>query len=183
MPTHARTSVLAAAVTLAVGALACGGGDDTPSDRTGDAETASDDADGTTTTTPPTPEELAVAAYEASWEATFQALDPPQEIPEIAETHTGEAFSETVNLIAEKQRLGHRIEGEMETHPVVVSATSDEVVLDDCAVENSVEYDPAGAVVDTAENAPYNYGVTVVNEDDVWKVSDFERREEPCTPA
>ncbi|HEX5947109.1 MAG TPA: hypothetical protein VFY82_12560, partial [Acidimicrobiales bacterium] len=66
---------------------------------------------------------------------------------------------------------------------VVVSTTSTEVLLDDCAIENSVEYDAAGAVVDTAENAAYNYRVTMVNEDGTWKVADFERREEPCEPA
>ena len=124
-----------------------------------------------------------MTAYQASWDATFQATNPPGEIPAIRETHTGEALSETLNLIATKQRLGNRVEGSMQTHPVVVSSTETEVVLDDCAIENSVEYDAAGQVVDTAENAPYNYRVTVVNEQGAWKVADFERREEPCTPG
>jgi hypothetical protein len=137
----------------------------------------------TTSTAPPTPEQQAVAAYEASWEATFRALNPPTQLPEITELHTGEALSETVNLIATKQRLGHRVEGSTAPHPVIVSATSTEVLLDDCAIENSIEYDGAGAVVDTAEGAAYNYRVTVVNEEGVWKVADFERREEPCEPA
>jgi hypothetical protein len=35
-------------------------------------------------------------------------------------------------------------------------------------------------VVDTAEGMSFNYRVTVVNEEGAWKVSQFERREEPC---
>lgn len=175
-------AVVAAA--LALGMVACGGDDGGDDEAEAGNETSSAPSSETTTSTAPsTPEELAVAAYQASWDATFRAMNPPTQIPEIAELHTGEALSETVNLIATKQRVGNRIEGSMEPHPEVVSATSTEVLLDDCAVENSVEYDAAGAVVDTAENAAYNYRVTLVNEDGTWKVSDFELREEPCTPG
>ena len=181
MRSHARVLAVFVSAVLTAGMAACGGDDDAAA---GSETTESSLAEETTTTTAlPRPEELAVAAYEASWEATFRAMNPPEQLPEIAELHTGEALSETVNLIATKQRLGHRIEGSMAPSPVVVSTTSTEVLLDDCAIENSVEYDAAGAVVDTAENAAYNYRVTMVNEDGAWKVADFERREEPCEPA
>jgi len=182
MRTNARVlAALAGALLVAV--TACGGDDADDDAQAGSDTTESSSEEETTTTTPPTPEELAVAAYEASWEATFRAMNPPTQLPEIAELHTGEALSETVNLIATKQRLGHRVEGSMAPHPVVVSVTSTEVLLDDCAIENSTEYDAAGAVVDTAEDAAYNYRITVVNEEGAWKVADFERQEEPCEPA
>jgi hypothetical protein len=109
-------------------------------------------------------------------------LDPPRQLPEVAELHTGEALSETVNVIASRERQGHRVQGAMVTHPVVVTASATEVVLDDCAIENSVEYDAAGAVVDTAQDSPFNYRVTVVNEDGSWKVANFDRRDEVCEP-
>lgn len=190
MRTRARLLAVAATL-LMLGAGACGGDDGGDDEDAQDVESsaevgeAGDGAgDGTTTTTePPTPEELAVAVYHESWEVTFRALDPPEQLPGISETLTGVARSEIVNLVAEKARLGHRIEGSMAPHPVVVSATDTEVVLDDCAVENSVEYDNAGTVVDTAEDVAFNYRVTVVNEDGTWKVAEFERREEPCEPA
>lgn len=190
MRTRARLLAVATML-LMVGAAACGGDDGGGDEDAQDVESAAevDEAgdgagDGTTTTTEPrTPGGLAIAAYHESWEVTFRALDPPEQLPEIAETHTGAALSETVNLVAEKARLGHRVEGSMAPHPVVVSATDTEVLLDDCAIENSVEYDGGGAVVDTAEDAAYNYRVTVVNEGGTWKVARFERREEPCAPA
>lgn len=182
MRIHARVRAAFVSAVLAAGMAACGGDDDAAAGS--ETTESSSLAEGTTTTTArPSPEDLAVAAYVASWDATFRAVNPPEQLPEIAELHTGEALSETVNLIATKQRLGHRIEGSMAPNPVVVSTTSTEVLLDDCAIENSVEYDAAGAVVDTAENAAYNYQVTIVNEDGAWKVADFERREEPCEPA
>lgn len=184
MTTPARALAAAATIVLVVGLAGCGDGDD---DTEASGSAAGDPADGggdeTTTTAPPTPEELAVAAYQHSWDVKFQATNPPEQLPEIAETHTGEALSEAVNFVAEIERLGHRVEGSMQTHPVVVSATSTDVVLDDCAVENSVEYDAAGEVVDTADDAAWNYRVTVVNEGGTWKVADFERRDEPCEPA
>lgn len=187
MRTPARALAGAMAILLVAGAAACGDdGDDDGgegADEVEAAEVAGDDRE-TTTSVPPTPEELAVAAYRESWAATFRALDPPDpESPDIAETLTGEALSETVNIVATRERLGHRVEGAIEPHPVVVSATATEVLLDDCAIENSVEYDGAGAVVDTADDATFNYRVTVVNEDGAWKVAKFERREEPCEPA
>ncbi len=192
---RSRFSVFAAAAAtaLVLGLAACGDGgegtgvSDEPAETTDTAEGADTAevadtaaADETTTTAPPRPEDAATAAYQASWDATFRSLDPVQEDPEVAETMTGDALSEVRNLIGMKARLGHRIEGTMRTSPVVVSAGESEVLLDDCAVENSVEYDAGGAVVDTAEGTSFNYRVTVVNEEGAWKVSQFERREEPC---
>jgi hypothetical protein len=172
--------VLVVAVTAAALA-ACGRGGDDGRGSGPDAPPATASAEPTGSTVLE-PEELAVTAYNASWDATFRALDPPQELPEIRQLMTGEALSETLSMIGTKAVLGNRVDGSMQTHPRVVSATASEVVLADCAVENSVEYDARGEVVDPADGVRFNYLVTVVMEEGVWKVSDFDRRDEPCTP-
>jgi hypothetical protein len=177
----ARTRAPLAVVALATGCLAlaaCGsGGGKATTDLGGKADDASTDG-----TAPDSPEALAIAAYQESWDESFRALNPPQETPALSELMTGEALGERLASITSRKIEGHRVEGSMTTHPHVVRATSQEVVLDDCAVENSVEYDADGAVVDPAESVANNYQVTIVNEDGTWKVSDFERRDEPCTP-
>jgi hypothetical protein len=170
---------LAAMATGLVTLAACGGGSGHATTDLGgkaDNEATSDD------TAADSPEALAIAAYDESWKATFRALDPPEETPELSQLMTGEALGERLATITSRKLDGHRVDGSMTTHPHVVSASSTKVVLDDCAVENSVEYDANNQVVDPADNVAYNYRVTVINEDGSWKVSDFERRDEPCTP-
>jgi hypothetical protein len=180
---------------LGLGLGACGddgddGDDPTPSETTGADETSADDAsgsDGTAsgqTTEGGAPEDQAVAAYQESWDATFEATaaDPPEVSDEIRDLMTGEALAETESLVGTLAREGKRIEGSMETHTEVVAATSEEVLFDDCAVENSVEYTGAEQT-GVVENEAWNYRVRVVNEDGAWKVADFERREDPCTPS
>ncbi len=182
MTARMRAPVMLAAVAVAVGLgglAACAAGSGRATDDLGGKV---DDAAATGLTAPDSPEALAVAAYNDSWAESFRALDPPQETPELSQLMTGEALGERLATITTRAMEGHRVEGSMVTHPHVVSGSSTEVVLDDCAVENSVEYDADGQVVDPADNVTYNYRVTVVNEDGAWKVSDFELRDEPCTP-
>ncbi|HKE73029.1 MAG TPA: hypothetical protein VKB57_05415 [Acidimicrobiales bacterium] len=182
---------VALVVALLVALAACGGDDG--SDRTG-----GDGGKGTTTTAGPTttakstatttgapqgPREQAVAAYNASWVASFKALDPPKVTPEIGKLMTGDALDERVTSIATRARTGNRLRGSMQTHPKVVSASATQVVIDDCTVENSTEYDRNGAVVESTKGAVTNFRVTVVREGSAWKVSHFDRREAPCTPA
>jgi hypothetical protein len=174
---------LVALATLALALAACGGDDGRAVDELPAGRDAKGGADGgPSTSAAPTPEQQAVAAYQASWDATFRSLNPPVEQPEIAQLMTGEALTERRVGIVRRASQGHRVEGSMATHPVVVSATGRQVVLDDCAVERSVEYDAAGQVVEPTDGEVFNYRVTVVNEGGQWRVSDFERREEPCTP-
>jgi hypothetical protein len=179
----------------ATGLVACGGDDDGGDEVTrsdgGDDTTEADGSDDTsagdaaTTTAPASPEDQAVAAYEQSWDATFSstASDPPEVAPEIEDLMTGEALSETLNHINTLAREGRRVEGSIETHPQVASVTSSEVILEDCAVENSVAYEPGGEAGNRADGVAFNYKVTVVNEGGTWKVADFELREETCTPG
>lgn len=191
--TRAPTLAGAALVVALLVALAACGGDS--SDRTG-GDGGTSGGKGATTTAGPTttaktattaapqgPREQAVAAYNASWVASFKALDPPKVTPEIGRLMTGDALDERVTSIATRARTGNRLRGSMQTHPRVVSASASEVVIDDCTVENSTEYDRNGAVVESTKGAVTNFRVTVVREGSAWKVSHFDRREAPCTPA
>ncbi len=191
------TTAAAAAITMSVAlaGAACGGGGDgdrTDATRppivttTAPGVTTTGPARGaatTSTTVPHTPGQLAVAAYNASWDATFRALDPPRQLPELATLMTGDALSETSTQIAEQARERHYTQGSMQTHPKVVSATATEVIIDDCTVENSVEYDATGKAVDPAENVRTSFRVTVDKVDGTWKVAHFDRRDVPCDPG
>jgi hypothetical protein len=183
---------VALAVVALVAVAACGGdgggsgqagGKDGTTTTTAAKATTTAPAGPTTTAAPEGPREQALAAYNASWVATFTALDPPRVTPDIGKFLTGDARDERVTTIATRQRTGNRITGSVQTHPRVVSATAGQVVLDDCTVENSTEFDRNGAVVDTTKGAITNFRVTVVREGSAWKVSHFDRREAPCTPA
>lgn len=128
-------------------------------------------------------ERHAMVAYQESWDATFEALDPPRTLPKLDELLTGEALSETLDIIESRAERGTRVEGSLETHPTVVSSSPDAVVLDDCGVENSTEYNADGEVVDMADNAAYSYRVLVVHDDSSWKAAEINRRQEFCEPA
>jgi hypothetical protein len=132
---------------------------------------------------PSADERHAMAAYQESWDATFEALDPPRELPKLEELLTGEALTETRDIIESRAERGTRVEGSLETHPTVVSSSPDAVVLDDCGVENSTEYDADGEVVDMADNAAYSYRVLVVHDGSSWKAAEINRRQEFCSPA
>ncbi len=195
-PQVMAAAAVAAAITLTAALAACGGGNGgdpaahRPPIETTTAPGATTTAPGhgtgakaTTTTTPRTPGQLAVAAYQASWDATFRALNPPRQLPELGRLMTGDALSETTNEIAIVARKGHHVTGSMTTHPRVVSATATEVILDDCTVENSMEYDAANKPVDPANGVRTSFRVTVDNVGGTWKVAHFERRNAPCDPG
>ena len=174
MTRPARAAAAVVVATLAAALAACGGGNGGPAATRPPIETttapgATTTAAGagghggkaTTTTTPRTPGQLAVAAYQASWDATFRALNPPRVLPELSQLMTGDALSETTGEVTVMARKGHHVQGSMTTHPRVVSATATEVILDDCAVENSMEYDAANKPVDPANGVRTSFLVTV----------------------
>jgi hypothetical protein len=184
--THIVASVVAAGLVLSGGCAASG-----PEPN---GATSTQASPGPTTVTSPTTTGTrpvqpsaaqAMAAYQRGWDVTFQAISsrPPRVLPEIYELFTGEALSETLNGINRLIRQGHHVEGSMTTHPVLVSESATTVVLDDCAVENSIEYDNAGRVFDPADNVRFNYRVRIVKVQGIWKTADFDRRERVCTPA
>lgn len=185
----ARASAAFAGALLVV-TSACGGGDD---DAAADDDTVADDptstetepvADETTTTSPDTPEALAIAAYERAWAAMFTASNPPNPMhPSIAESLTGVAAETIVGIVIDQQNAGQYTEGSMATRPEVVSATADKVLLRDCTVETSTTFDATtGAVVEDGPGPPRTREAEVVNQDGTWRVSEIRTLEEPCTP-
>ena len=175
---------------LLVVTSACGGDED---DASADDETdvgdptsteGGSEADETTTTSPDTPEALAIAAYERAWGAMFTASNPPNPMhPSIAESLTGVAAETIVGIVIEQQNAGQYTEGSMATRPEVVTATAEEVLLRDCTVETSTTFDAAtGAVVEDGPGPPRSREAEVVNQDGTWRVSEIRTLEEPCTP-
>lgn len=167
-------------------------GDDeaSPSDASSLSTDVTDASSGSTTTTSTTaapssdPATLAKAAYQKSWDVSFAASNPANpDHPGLAEVLTGTALEDARTFINGLVRKGGRVEGRMEAHSKVVSENSSQVVLDECSVEHSTEYDGNGAVVDTAEGSVFHYTVTVVNEGGTWKVATFVRLEDTCVPG
>ena len=184
--------VLAGAL-LVVGIAACGADADADVD---DAETETEtdgaassegapEVDEAATTAAPSPEEQAIAAYEAGWVAEFEALNPPNpQHPALGEAFTGEAAQSIINIVIETQNAGQYYVGSMETNPQVVSVTGSSVLLKDCTVEDSTTYDAVtDAVVEAGPYPPRTREVEVVNQDGTWRVSVIRTLEEPCTPG
>ena len=192
MRASARALVGTLAAALLVVTTACGGGsadaeDTSPDDdtETGDVTSAGNESeDGTTTTSPDTPEAQAVAAYERAWQAMFIASNPPDPThPSISESLTGVAAETIIGIVIEQQNAGQYTEGSMATRPEIVSVTVSEVRLRDCTVETSTTYDAAtGAVVEDGPGPPRSREVMVVNQNGTWRVSEIRTLDNPCTP-
>jgi len=191
MKTNARVLAALAGALLVVGIAACGGDD---ADADDDAETETEGAassesapevDEAATTAAPSPEEQAIAAYEAGWVAEFEALNPPNpQHPALGEAFTGQAAQSIIDIVLETQNAGQYYVGSMETNPEVVSVTGSSVLLKDCTVEDSTTYDAVtDAVVEAGPYPPRSREVEVVNQDGTWRVSVIRTLEEPCTPG
>lgn len=179
----ARAAVAAVGAVLVLGATACGGGDDGAATAT----TRSDlrDPEGTTTTAEPLPEDAAVAAYRAAYEAYLAALDPPDPTsPDLPLLFGGDALTAIVDTVLSARDQGVRVEATMEMDPAVVSATDDEVVLEDCVVETNAVYDlGTGEQTDAGTYTTHRRATVVQAADGTWVVGAFEKLEEPCTPG
>ena len=181
MRTYARAVAAGAALSLTFALVACGGDDDDASNETTTTTTTAPDE--STTTAEPTPEEQAIAAYQAAYDAYFAALNPPNpQSSDLMRLFSGEALTTMVNTIFQARNQGVYVVGSFEMHPEVVSSAPTEVQLADCVVETNTTYDAAtGAQKDSGQYV-HNRRATVVNIQGVWSVSAFEQLEEPCTP-
>jgi hypothetical protein len=168
-------------LTLALAACGGGGGDDDDASKATTTTTAAPDE--STTTAEPTPDEQAIAAYRAAYDAYFAALNPPNpQSTDLMRLFSGEALSTMVDTIFQARNQGVYVVGSFDMHPEVVSSAPTEVVLSDCVVETNTTYDSAtGAQKDSGQYV-HNRRATVVNIQGVWSVSAFEQLEEPCTP-
>jgi hypothetical protein len=185
MRTYARALTAAGAVLLVLGLAACGGdggGGDADASTDADEPTTTSAAE-ETTTAEPTPDEQAVAAYEAAWDAMFTASNPPNpQHSVIGESLTGSAAQWVVGVVIEQQNNEQYTVGSMQTHPEVVSSTPTEVRIRDCTVEDSTTYSADGSVAEAGPSPPRSRVVTVVNQDGVWRVSEIQTLEDSCTP-
>jgi hypothetical protein len=189
MRPHARTLAAAVAAMLVLGMVACGGDDDSAAGDTEQATEAADDATTTTaaessaTTAAPTPEDQAVAAYRAAYDAYFAALNPPNpQSPELMAGFSGEALTTMIDTVFRARDDGVYVVGSFEMHPEVASATATEVLLVDCVVETNTTFDAATGAERDSGRYVHNRRATVVNTDGVWSVAAFEHVEEQCTP-
>jgi hypothetical protein len=190
MRTYARALASAAMVLLALGSSACG--DDGGADESGaggedeladDTTSSGDDDTGTTTTAEPSPEDQAIAAYRAAYDAYMAALNPPNpQSADLIRTFSGEALTAIVDTVFRARDEGVYVVGSFEMHPEVVSATPSEVILADCVVETNTTYDAATRTEKDSGTYVHNRKATVVNTKGVWSVAAFEQLEEPCTP-
>ena len=190
MRTHARA--LPAGVALAclclLGLGACGGDDDGTADEGSSSTrpsegTATTEAESSETTAAPTPEDQAIAAYLAAYDAYFAALNPPNpQSTDLMSGFSGEALTTMIDTVFRAQSEGVYVDGSFEMHPEVASATATEVLLTDCVVETNTTYDAATRQPRDTGTYVHNRRATVVNVEGVWSVSAFEHLEEPCTP-
>jgi hypothetical protein len=170
--------------------VVAGCGDDDRGEAGGTSATAEDDSTTTVeaasdTTAPPTPEDEAIRAYGAAYDAFFEALNPPNpQSRELAEAFSGEARTAMIEAVFDAQRQGVYVVGSVETHPRIESSTASEVILVDCAVETNTTYDATTRAVKDQGSYPTNRRTTVVNvEGGTWTVDSFVLLEEPCTPG
>jgi len=184
MRMRARALAVAAALSLTLAVAACGGGGGDDDDASHETTTTTAAPDESTTTAEPTPEDQAIAAYRAAYDAYFAALNPPNpQSTDLMRLFSGEALSTMVDTIFQARNQGVYVVGSFEMHPEVVSSAATEVVLADCVVETNTTYDAAtGAQKDSGQYV-HNRRATVSNIQGVWSVSAFEQLEEPCTPA
>jgi hypothetical protein len=176
------TLVALAALAFTLGG--CGG------DDVGGTDTAAEDETNTTeaaaaTTAPPTPEDEAITAYGAAYDAFFHALNPPNpQSPELAKAFSGEARTAMIDVVFEAQSQGVYVVGSVEINPRVESSTANEVVLVDCAVETNTTYDAATRAVKDQGSYPTHRRTTIVNlGGGAWAVDSFEQLEGPCAPS
>ena len=190
MRPHARTLAAAVAAMLVLGLVACGGDDDSAAGDTEQATEAADDATTTTagessatTTTSPAPEDQAIAAYRAAYDAYFAALNPPNpQSPELMTGFSGDALTTMIDTVFRARDEGVYVVGSFEMHPEVAFATATEVLLVDCVVETNTTFDAATGAERDSGRYVHNRRATVVNTDGVWSVAAFEHVEEQCTP-
>lgn len=185
----ATTAAVATVVALML--VSCGSDDDESSSGSNSVEdldsgsetTESDDS--TSTTEAPSPDELAIAAYERGWEVEFEALNPPNpQHPAIGEVFTGEAAQYIIGVIVTAQNSGLYSTGSMETNPLPISVTAEKVHIRDCATEYSETYHMGtNELVEAGPYPPRTREAEVINQDGTWRVSVLRTTEEPCTPG
>jgi hypothetical protein len=175
---------------LAVALLAAACADDDEGDDSGGAggdETTTTTEPGTTTTAEPSPEEQAIAVYQAGQDYVSRALaaqPPSPDDPALEQYFAGQELTDVIDNLVTANQNNEYWETELELHPEVASATSEQVLLSDCATETYRRLDVSSGDVKDQGTQLYNFRVEVTLEPAGWRVSEIENREDPCeTPA
>src|SRR5262245_33504144 len=112
MRTCARALAATVALLLALAAAACGGGGGDDDDASKETTTTTAAPDESTTTAAPTPEEQAIAAYRAAYDAYFAALNPPNpQSSDLLRLFSGEALTTMINTIFQARNQGVYVVG------------------------------------------------------------------------
>jgi hypothetical protein len=163
--------------TLLAGVVALGmacAADDTDGSQASD--TPGPDSNGTDTLSPEVEVEAAYLAYWEMLDRLAEAPDPDD--PEILERASGEALFEVVAGVTTLVERGHISDsGPLYAHSVEsVVVRDNEAVLRDCVVDDTSLVDRAtGEVVESGEIAVALLEVTLLLEDERWKVNRVQR--------
>lgn len=176
--------VALAVAALAIPLFAACGGDDEPATTTV-TPTATPTPSRTSTppaTATPTPsiEDEVTAAYLEYWDVYADALrrlDGAQ----LDEVMTGPRLERALSEIENLRTQGQAVRIVVENAPLVAGVSGDEAVVIDEYVNSSYLIDPVTQepIADRGEPNTLRDTVTLVREDDVWKVRDSVRQESP----
>jgi hypothetical protein len=152
---------------------ACAGDDASDPQATDTPDAASDDAE------PLGPEAEVEAAYLAHWEMLDRLSEVPDpDDPEIAELTTGQARIEVVQgltALLEREHVARL--GPAYAHSVIsIDLADDSAVVRDCVVDDSaIVHEATGEKVRGGERVVELLEVTLVFEEERWKVSVVDR--------
>lgn len=188
-----RITLLAVAASLALTATACSSSDGDAATTSTTAQpastsrtepsaesTSSTATSSTTTVSPsvPTEQELE-AAVDAFWAlydelgASKAPFDPAIRL-RLEERTSGEELATLFNYFQSNAMAGYYIRGGIESSLTVISATATEAMVRDCYDDLSGLYRISNDErVDTDDPARHQVVYTLVNENDVWKVSNI----------
>jgi hypothetical protein len=186
MRTRARPSRRAVAVTstiLALGIVACGGGDSTDaSERSTTTESTPSSTEAETTTTAPVPpEDQAWADLEAAY-AAFSAVAaaPDPDSPELARYYTGESLASVQQTMRDlKAGTGGSVNS-VQLHRYSVSVVGDTATADYCFIDSSQHLDSAGNPVEAPELTSMRANSQMQHIDGVWKLAQQTFTPEEC---
>lgn len=190
---HWSTIPLLVAISAGLAALAYlfATADDEPS-SSGPLPTATTAPQPTTPTTvdPLAATEAAVLdAYRQSHDAVIAVASDPNGLPtdpRLEQHKIGNALLAAQVSIDRLRKAGHVVQGTMEAHPVVVDASGEEAVVEDCGIDRlSVVEVSTGKVVTPADPAPKGVlaRATYKRINGVWMQNSFKDLKQECVPS
>lgn len=134
------------------------------------------------TTTRGNDEAEVLAAYREFWEVFREASDPmnPQH-PRLDDVATGEERRQLGGAFLAHKSAGEVFRGSIELRPEVVSLSAREAVVRDCYLDEIAIHDAeTGEVKEPGDDFRTQVRVTLVFEDDRWKVAAIKHEGDEC---